>query len=172
MENAGIISLREVTRENWRATLRLAVHPDQRRFVAGDDAPITAIALIKAYVRTGGVSWAPYVIVAGAGETEKMVGFVALAYEPESADEYWVFHFFIDRRYQRRGYGAAALVRLIELVRREQPRARMLRLVVHPENQPAHRLYTRAGFRATGTERWGEPVYQLTLHADETSAKE
>ena len=162
-----MISLREVTRENWRATLRLAVHPEQRRFVAGDDAPIAAIALAKAYVRAGGVSWAPYVIMVSEGEAEEMVGFVALAYEPESADDYWVFHFFIDRRYQGHGYGAAALERLIELVRREHPRARMLQLVVHPENQPARRLYTRAGFRATGTERWGEPVYQLTLRGEE-----
>ncbi len=172
MENAGIISLCEVTRENWRATLRLAVHPDQQRFVAGDDAPIAAIALAKAYVRAGGVRWAPYAIMAGEGETEEMVGFVALAYEPESADDYWVFHFFIDRRYQGRGYGAAALERLIELVRREHPRARMLQLVVHPENQPAQRPYTRAGFHATGAERWGEPVYQLALDADETGARE
>jgi diamine N-acetyltransferase len=167
MENADTISLREVTRENWRATLRLAVHPEQQRFVAGDDAPIAAIALVKAYVRAGGVSWAPYAIVAGEGEGEKMVGFVALAYAPGSADEYWVFHFFIDRRYQGRGYGAAALERLIELVRREQPRARMLRLVVHPENQAAQRLYMGAGFRATGAERWGEPVYQLALRGKE-----
>jgi len=167
MKNATIVSLREVTRENWRATLRLAVHPDQQRFVAGDDAPVAAIALAKAYVRAGGVSWAPYAIVASEGEAEEMVGFVALAYEPESADEYWVFHFFIDRRYQGRGYGAAALARLIDLVRREHPRARMLQLVVHPENQAAARLYTRAGFRATGAERWGEPVYQLALLGEE-----
>jgi diamine N-acetyltransferase len=172
MENADIVSLREVTGENWRATLRLAVRPEQQRFVAGDDAPIAAIALAKAYVRAGGVSWAPYAIMASEGKTEEMVGFVALAYEPESADEYWVFHFFIDRRYQGRGYGAAALARLIELVRREHSRARMLQLVAHPENEPAQRLYTRAGFRAVGAERWGEPVYQLALYPDAIGARE
>jgi diamine N-acetyltransferase len=165
MKNAPIVSLCEVTRENWRATLRLAVRPDQQRFVS-DDAPIAAIALAKAYVRAGGVSWAPYAIVASEGEAEEMVGFAALAYEPESVDDYWVFHFFIDRRYQGHGYGAAALERLIELVRREHPRARRLQLVVHPENLPAQRLYTRAGFRATGAERWGEPVYQLALRPE------
>jgi len=33
------LSLREVTRENWRATLGLAVFPEQQRFVA-DSVPI------------------------------------------------------------------------------------------------------------------------------------
>ena len=28
-----MLSLREVTRENWRATLELAVFPDQQRFI-------------------------------------------------------------------------------------------------------------------------------------------
>ena len=40
------ITLREVTRENWRATLSLAVHPEQQRFIA-DHTPIAAIALAK-----------------------------------------------------------------------------------------------------------------------------
>jgi diamine N-acetyltransferase len=160
-----VVSLREVTRENWWATLRLAVHPEQQRFIA-EFAPIAALALAKAYVRPGGATWAPYAIYAG----ETMVGFVELAYTPGSADDYWVFHFFIDRQWQVRGYARAALRRLIELVRREHPASRMLQLVVHPENLRAQRLYTGAGFRPTGTQRWGEPVYQLAL--PQTSADE
>ncbi len=152
------VVLREVTRENWWATLRLAVHPEQQRFIA-EYAPIAALALAKAYVRPGGATWAPYAIYA----VETMVGFVELAYTPGSADDYWVFHFFIDQQWQGRGYARAALRRLIELVEREHPESRMLQLVVHPENLRAQRLYTGEGFRPTGTKRWGEPVYQLAL---------
>ncbi len=152
------VSLREVTRENWWETLRLAVQPEQQRFVA-EHAPIAAIALAKAYVRPGGVTWAPYAIYAGA----TMVGFVELAFTPDSPDDYWIFHFFIDQRSQGRGYARAALRRLIELVKEQHPASRILQLVVHPENQRARQLYTSAGFRPTGTERWGETVYQLAL---------
>ena len=152
------ISLREVTRENWWAALSLKVYPHQQQFVAGY-SPIAAVALAKAYVRPGGLTWAPYALYAGA----EMVGFVALAYEPGSAEEYWIFHFFIDQRFQGRGYGALALQRLITLVRQEHPSCATLQLVVHPENHQAQRLYMRAGFRPTGAERWGEPVYQLPL---------
>lgn len=153
------LALREVTQENWRAALRLTVHPDQQRFVA-EYAPIVAIALAKAYVRLGGATWSPYVIYAGT----TMVGFVELAYEPDTSDQYWVFHFFIDQRFQGRGYGTAALRRFIELVQHAHPSCQMLQLVVHPENLRAQHLYTAAGFHSTGTERWGEPVYQLALH--------
>lgn len=152
------IELRDVAQENWREALRLTVQPDQQRFIS-DYTPIVALALAKAYVRPGGAIWAPYAIYAG----NTMVGFVELAYEPDTPDEYWIFHFFIDRRYQGRGYGRVALQRLIERVKREHPGCQTLQLVVHPENDLAQRLYTSAGFRPTGTERWGEPVYQLPL---------
>src|SRR5260370_25859914 len=102
------ISLAPVTQENWRAALRLAVHPDQQRFVA-EYAPVAAVALAKAYLRLGDLTWAPYAISAGS----EVVGFVALAYEPASVDEYWVFHFFIDHRCQRRGYPMSDVRRLV-----------------------------------------------------------
>ena len=94
------LSLREVTQENWRATLGLAVFPEQQRFIA-DYVPIAAIALAKAYIRPGGLVWVPYAFYAAT----EMVGFTELAYEPGSPDNYWIFHFFIDHHYQGRGYG-------------------------------------------------------------------
>lgn len=152
------VELREVTQANWREALRLAVYPDQQRFIA-EYAPIVAIALAKAYLHLGGAMWTPYAIYAGT----TMVGFVELAYEPGTPDQYWIFHFFIDHCYQGRGYGRAALQRFIELVKHEHPACQLLQLVVHPENHRAARLYTAAGFRPTGSERWGELVYQLAL---------
>src|SRR5260370_4666329 len=98
------LSLREVTQENWRATLGLAVFPEQQRFIA-DYVPIAAIALAKAYIRPGGLVWVPYAFYAAT----EMVGFTELTYEPRSPDNYWIFHFFIDHHYQGRGYGTQAL---------------------------------------------------------------
>jgi diamine N-acetyltransferase len=156
------VELREVTEANWREALRLAVYPHQQRFIA-EYAPIVAVALAKAYLHLGGAAWTPYAIYAGT----TMVGFVALAYESGTADQYWIFHFFIDYRYQRYGYGKAAPQRFIELVKCEHPICQLLQLVVHPENHRAQRLYTAAGFRPNGTERWGEPVYQLAVRGAE-----
>ncbi|HEU5347210.1 MAG TPA: GNAT family N-acetyltransferase [Ktedonobacterales bacterium] len=160
------IGVRAVTQENWHETLRLTVRPDQQRFVA-EYAPIAAIALAKAYIRPSGAIWTPYAIYADS----TMVGFFALARESRTTDDLWLFHFFIDERHQGRGYGRAALRRCIERAKHDHPQHRLLQLVVHPENVPAQRLYIAAGFRPTGTERWGEPVYQraLDLSKDQSS---
>jgi diamine N-acetyltransferase len=150
--------LREVTQENWRATLGLAVFPEQQRFIA-DSAPIAAIALAKAYIRPGGLIWVPYAFYADA----EMVGFTELAYEPGSVDNYWLFHFFIDRHFQGRGYGKEALRLFLQFIRDRHPQCQALQLTVHPDNAHAQRLYIGVGFQPTGATLSDEPVYQLSF---------
>lgn len=152
------ITMREVTRENWQAALDLAVHPEQMRFIANYE-PIAAIALAKAYIRPGGLTWTPYSFYANT----TMVGFTILAYEPGSAENYWFFHFFIDYRYQGQGYGKQALQTLLWFFQEQFVECRAICITVHPENERAIHLYTAAGFQATGEERWGESVYRLNL---------
>ena len=152
------IRFREVAEDNWRATLQLAVYPEQQRFIA-DYTPIAAIILAKAFIRPNGLVWAPYAIYADA----TLVGLVALASLPASPDRCWLHHFFIDRRYQGQGYGAAALASLVQLVQHLHPACREIRLTVHPENRRAQVLYMRAGFGPTGDEQGGEPVYLLPV---------
>jgi diamine N-acetyltransferase len=150
--------LEEVTRDNWQATLALGVSPEQQRFVA-DSAPIAAIALAKAYVRPAGLVWVPYAFSCAG----TMVGFSELAYRPQSADDYWMFHFFIDQRFQRQGLGTRALQLFLRLVRERHAQAQALQLTVHPDNGPAQQLYLRAGFEPTGEVRFDELVYRLAL---------
>ncbi len=169
------ISLAEVTRANWRATLELSVAPAQQRFIA-DYAPIAALGLAKAYIRPGDLLWTPYAFLAhntsedGAADAQGvadgladgvMVGFALLAHEPQDAQVCWLFHFFIDQRYQGRGYGGQALQRLLTRMRATQPQCRAAQLTVHPQNERAQRLYVRAGFRPTGDLLDGEPLYRL-----------
>ena len=152
--------LEEVTRDNWHAALVLGVDPEQQRFVA-DSAPIAAIALAKAYVRPAGLVWVPYAFSCDG----TMVGFAELAYQPESVDDYWMFHFFIDQRFQRQGLGKQALQLFLGRVREQHAHSQALQLTVHPDNAPAQRLYLRAGFEPTGEVRFNEPVYRLELAA-------
>jgi diamine N-acetyltransferase len=158
MRDKSNITLREITRENWRAALSLAVHPEQQRFIA-DYTPIAAIALAKAYIRPDGMEWLPYAIYAGA----EMVGLIELAYQPGSSDRYWAYHFFIDRSQQGKGYGKAAFQAFIQLIRDQHPSCRQLNLTVHPENPRAQQLYISLGFRPDGRELWGELVYMLPI---------
>lgn len=160
------ITLAEVTRENWRAALALGVAPDQQRFVS-EHAPIAALGLAKAYIRPGGLVWLPLAISVRDGRLpdDALVGFVTPAYASEESDNCWIFHFFIDARYQGRGYAGAALRALLALIRERLPRCSTVRLTVHPENERAQRLYHGAGFRATGDLIDGEPLYALRWEA-------
>lgn len=153
-----LITLREITRENWREALQLTVQPDQQRFVA-DYAPIVLVGLAKAYVSQFGLTWLPYAIYANS----EMIGFLELALDPGSTDEYWMYHFFIDQRYQGQGYGKKALAAFIELVERNYPECRCINLTVHPDNLPAQHLYTAAGFVHTRDEAFGEPLFRLHI---------
>lgn len=159
------ITIAEVTQANWRATLALTVAPEQQRFIAAY-APIAALGLAKAYIRPGGLIWTPYAFSAHDDEPAlepqgRMVGFAMLAHAPESVDTYWIFHFFIDQRFQGRGYGALALERLIATTLATHPHCRAIQLTTHPENQRAQRLYRRAGFQPTGDLVDGEPHFRL-----------
>ncbi len=153
-----MVILQEVTRENWRATLELSVFPEQQRFIV-DYTPIAAIALAKAYIRPAGLVWVPYAFY----NNDEMVGFTELAYEPESLEDYWIFHFFIDQRYQRQGFGKEALHIFLQCIRGHYPQCQAIQLTVHPENEAAKRLYTSAGFLPTGSDLMGEPVYRLSM---------
>jgi diamine N-acetyltransferase len=108
--------------------------------------------------------WVPYAIYAA----EEIVGLIELAYAPSSQDQYWVYHFFIDRSQQGRGYGKAAFQAFIQLIRELHPHCRQLNLAVHPENSRAQRLYASLGFQLDGRELWGEPVYSLPVIASPT----
>jgi len=152
------LTLREVTRENWRAALQLAVHPDQQRFIA-DVVPIAAIALAKAYIRPRGLLWLPYAFYANT----EMIGFTELAYEPESSDNYWIFHFFIDIAFQGQGYGKQALLLFLDFLKQQHSHCRSICLTVHPENVRAQRLYSSVGFQRSGDDMEGEPVYRLVV---------
>ncbi len=150
------IAIREVNRQNWRAALTLAVHPEQQRFIS-DHTPIAAIALAKAYVRPGGLTWLPYLICAD----EQPIGLTVLAYDPGSGDNYWIYHFFIDRAHQGKGHSKPALQAFVALIRTQHPACRQINLTVNPDNDRARRLYASVGFQPTGEEMDGEPVYTL-----------
>ena len=156
------VTVHRVTRANWRAALRLTVRPDQQRFVAGY-APIAAIILSKAYVGAEGMRWEPYAFVVDGA----LVGLAALAAEPRHTDQRWLFHFFIDERFQGRGHGREALAALISWVKEHHPACQFLALTVHPENHAAQRLYTSMAFTPAGDERDGEPVYRLALRGSD-----
>jgi diamine N-acetyltransferase len=144
MASAGVRLERVGRPGNWRECARLAVAPDQRRFV--DD---NLLALAEAFVE----KMEPYALYAG----EEMVGLAVLDPKPplEEGGQIALHHFMVDARFQRRGYGRAVLREVVELARERGARRVLLR-ATRPATR-RHASTSRSGFatRARSGERSG-----------------
>ena len=92
-----------------------------------------------------------------------MVGYVMVIYDYD-VPEYDVWHMMIDESAQGRGYGGAALDRVLDCIRAKPfgPSNRVA-LTCSKANPVARKLYESRGFRATGAEYEDEIELALTL---------
>ena len=74
----------------------------------------------------------------------------AVAYYCNDTSEVGIESLSIDRQYQGRGYGTAALVAIVDYIKEHFPRARRVKFTVNVRNRAAVELYQRLGFRDTG----------------------
>ena len=138
MENSeAAIQLKPVTKENLDAVLALRVSEAQKTFVS-----TTAESLAQAYVYPGTAY--PFAVCHG----DETVGFIMMGYYEEK-QYYTLWKLLIDRKYQGRGYGRAALELGIAFLK-EQFRANEVYTGVLRENQAARNLYRSVGFQETG----------------------
>ncbi|WP_243522728.1 GNAT family N-acetyltransferase [Bacillus pseudomycoides] len=152
------VTLKKITSDNWGETLNLSVNIEQQKFVS-EVIPPVAIALAKAYIRPDNSMIEPF----GIYHNEKMVGFFNLHYEPDCQKDFWLFHFFIDKGYQRKGFGAAAIKVLINHLKNSHPSCHRIRLTVHPENDSGQKFYSNLGFTDDEILTYSERTYSLYL---------
>ena len=141
------VELSDVTADTWRACADLEVRDDQRGFVS----PVTRYLCLCHY---GGV-WRPLAITAS-GE---VVGFAMWSVDAADGSG-WIGGLVIGREHQREGYGRAALLALLERLRREQG-CTSAALSYAPENAPAKALYSSLSFAETGEREDDELVARL-----------
>jgi diamine N-acetyltransferase len=92
-----------------------------------------------------------------------MVGYVMVIYDYD-VPEYDIWHMMIDWSTQGRGYGNAALDRVIDYIRTKPFGASdRVALTCNRDNPVARRLYERKGFRATGVEDEDEIELVMTV---------
>ncbi len=131
------VSLREVTKETLRDITRLKVNPNQGHFVATN-----AESIAEAYFSPD-VAWFRAIY---AGDTP--VGFLMLE-DNAPKDQYVLWRFMIDARYQGRGFGQRALELLFEHVR-TRPGAKVLYTSCVPGEGSPGPFYEKMGFVYTG----------------------
>ena len=149
------VTLREITAETVRAVIKLSVTEYQTRFVASN-----ATSLAQALFAPE--AWYRAIYLA-----EEPVGFVMLSDEsqlkpvPENP-RIGVWRFMVDAKHQRRGIGRAAMLLVIDHVRRKGM-FENLEISYVPGDGGPEPLYTSVGFRPTGRVDEGEVVLELAL---------
>ena len=159
-----MIHLEKLTYENFEDVFELKPKKVQYPFVASN-----MFSVAEAYVTmiNGGHVY-PFVIY----NDERVVGFIQLAYG-ENADQdgvsmekdnYEVWRFMIDKRYQGRGYGKEALKQALDFIRTfPAGPAELCWISYEPENETARKLYASFGFEETGEMCGDEIVAVLKL---------
>ena len=134
-----MVNLIEVNEDNWLEVASLSVTEEQQAYL---DSPVGIIARGYAYRNHR----ARVIGIEGDGE---LVGLALVKDLDEEPACYDLQQFMIDRRYQNRGYGTAALGMILAELRRER-KYDCVEVCVKKSDAAAIRVYEKAGFRDTG----------------------
>ncbi|MEI6531117.1 MAG: GNAT family N-acetyltransferase [bacterium] len=146
----AVVSLREISKDTLDEILALEVTENQRQFVATN-----AKSIAQAHF-AGDVAWFRAIYA-----DETPVGFLMLSDDREE-QEYFLWRFMIDRRFQRRSFGWKALALLVEHVRPLPGAKELLTSYVPGEGSPGP-FYHAFGFVDDGRVEEGENVSVLKL---------
>lgn len=132
-----MVTLREITKENFEECLNLNIADSQKKFVSS-----TVHSLAQAWIYyENAFPFAIYV-------DNVMVGFIMLGYY-EVKGYYTLWKLLIDEKYQNKGYGKKALKLGIDyLVNRFK--VTEIYTAYYATNEIARNLYASVGFRETG----------------------
>ena len=134
-----MIRLERVTQDNLQEVVTLDIAEEQRRFL---ETPSVVYAMAEVQFHP---TYLPYAICDG----DTMVGFVIYGYLPEDHSKWWIPLLIIDRRYQGKGYGRAAMETVIHTVREQEQDCKEIALNYKVDNTVAERLYLSVGFEKT-----------------------
>ena len=154
------VILEEITDQNREAVLALRVAPGQERFVSSVEDSLAAAA---DYPQAK--PW--YRAVFASGEPAGPAGFVMVSWNcepdpPEIIGPWFLWKLLIDERYQGRGYAAAVVRQVAELVRADGATELLTSYV--PEDDWAAGFCQGLGFVPTGEfDDRGEVIVRLEL---------
>jgi diamine N-acetyltransferase len=126
-----MIEFVDVNKNNWKEAVMLAVEPHQEEFVGK-----SAEAIVEAIYTGRKIRLIQRVA------DERIVGFLTTR---RDVDCVHLCRFMIDCKYQRQGYGEAALLKLIHETEANSY-MKSIMLLVSPYNIPAMALYKKMGF--------------------------
>lgn len=143
-----MVTIRDVDDKNWRVELKVA--PSQAHHVAGD-----VVIMARAYAYRNFRSRAFLVC-----DDENPIG-MGLYYDNPECGCYDISQFFIDERYQHRGYGKKAMELVLDTLKQERKYTR-IELGCMEDNPVGRKFYGQLGFREIEC-YYGEITMRLEL---------
>ena len=144
-----IVTLAELTKDNWQAVAELKVAPGQENFVADNLKSIAESQFYPGTIRK---------VIEADGE---IVGFAVYG-TTSGSNQMWLHRFMVDAKHQKRGIGRESLRQMIAIWR-EIPGLTNVKVSYEPDNAVAEALYVSEGFVPGGIAEWGERVATLVF---------
>ncbi|PLP59958.1 spermidine acetyltransferase [Mesorhizobium loti] len=138
-----------------KAIIALSVADDQDDFVATNAESLEEADENPACVPLGIFSGDEPVVI------DDLVGFAMYTLDADDGN-WWIYRLMIDQRFQKRGYGRAALRAVVERMS-AIPGCGAVYLSVVQENRTAAAFYRQEGFRETGQILDDEIIMRLDL---------
>lgn len=136
-----MITLKEVSKQNWLDIVRLSSAEDQRNKVFEKTIASNCLSLAQASIEE---NWTVKAIF----QNETPIGFTMYGYSKELSG-YEICRIMIDYKFQGNGYGKQALLLVLkEMVNHFNCDEIFITFV--PENEIAKQLYLSVGFKDTG----------------------
>jgi diamine N-acetyltransferase len=148
-----------VTKDNWRALIKLQVREDQKHFVASNVYSIAESQFGYDDPDDGHWDMFPF----GIYDNDEPVGFLMYGYNFDRAKQQaFIIRLMVAEKYQGKGYGRFAMEKMLEIFRAD-PRITDVGISYEPENEVARKLYASYGFVEPGTLVDGETLAVLKL---------
>lgn len=153
-----MVTLQQINQTNFKDAAALQIQPAQKPFVA---SPLGILARAYAYRDRRPQAWGIYA-------DGSLVGLALVEDLEEEPACYHLAELLVDAQAQGRGYGQAALARILSRLQRERKYPRV-EACVKKDNATAIHIYEKAGFRDTGFEDPNAPdslcmAYPLHAH--------
>src|SRR5262245_7530659 len=147
------LSIRQVTKDNWRELTKLQVREDQTSFVASNVHSIAEAQFGFDEPEHGHWDFHPFGIYDG----DMPVGFLMYGYNfSHPKQQAFIIRLMVDEKFQGKGYGRFGMEKMLETFSADE-RIQAVGISYEAENDVARKLYASLGFIETG-EMLGEEV--------------
>ena len=148
------IILKDVTKENWMECINLRSSKDRINSIFEEFVASNAFSIAQSKIEEEWVTKAIY-------DNETLIGFTMYGFY-EKYKFYEISRLMIDYKFQQRGYGTQALLKIIDEMKNYK-NCKEIFLTIGQGNEIAIKIYKEIGFKDTGRIIANELVYKLEL---------